>query len=321
MPLPEELRAAIARETTGVGGLALERAAAELSRDYRAESAPARLQTAQRLAYAAVRLPATFAAARAVLVELRARRPAGRVERLLDLGAGPGTLAWAAADVFPELGAVTCLERDAALAALGRRLAVDAPHPAVRGARWLEADLARASELPQGHDLVVASYVLGELGPAVTARLLESARAACSGALIVIEPGTPGGFERILRARDALLASGARLLAPCPHADACPLAGRDFCHFAARTERSAQHRRAKQAALGHEDEKFAYVAVSCDRSGSPASARIVRRPLARSGHVILDLCARDGPRRAVVGRRAGELYRRAREAAWGDAWD
>lgn len=321
MLLPDELRAAIARETAGVSGVALERATAELSRDYRAEAAPARLHTAQRLAYAAVRMPATFAAARAVLGAVRAQRPNSPVTRLLDLGAGPGTLAWAAADVFAELGAVTCLERDASLAALGQRLAVDAPHPAVRGARWIEADLAHTPALPQGHDLVVASYALGELAPTAAARLVEAARAVCAGALVLIEPGTPGGFERILRARAALLCAGARLIAPCPHADACPLAGRDFCHFAARTERSAQHRRAKNAALGHEDEKFAYVAVTCDGSGSPAAARIVRRPLARSGHVILDLCAAQGLRRTVVGRRAGATYRDARQAVWGDAWE
>lgn len=320
MELPSELRHAIARETEGLGALALERASAELTGGYRSEAAPARLTPAQRLAYAAVRLPATFAAVHAALVELRARRPQGRVERLLDVGAGPGTVAWAAACVFEELREVVCVERDPGLAALGQRLAAGAPQPALRAARWVEADLGREHGLPGQHDLVVASYVLGELGAPGAARLVDAARAA-GVVLLLIEPGTPGGFERILRARAALVASGARVLAPCPHGGACPLEGRDFCHFAARVPRSADHRRAKGGALNYEDEKFAYLAAACDGQGAAAPARIVRRPLARSGHVILDLCAPAGLRREVVSRRAGDAYRRARDAGWGDAWD
>jgi ribosomal protein RSM22 (predicted rRNA methylase) len=314
------LRAAVAREYAGLGGLALERASADLSRAYRSEAAPPRLSPEQRLAYAAVRLPATFAAVHAALCELRARRPQARVERVLDLGAGPGTAAWAAAAVFDELRAVTCLERDSGLAALGRRLASAAPHAALRDASWIEADLERAGD-PGRHDLVIASYVLGELSAPAVARLVDVARAASGGALVLVEPGTPGGFARVLQARARLLSAGARLLAPCPHEQACPLEGRDFCHFAARVSRSAEHRRAKGGALGYEDEKFAYVAVACDGQGSPAPARLVRRPLARGGHVVLDLCAHTGLRRETVGRRAGESYRRARRAEWGDAWE
>lgn len=323
MKLPDELRGAVERETSALGGEALARAAGELSRGYRAGAAAQRLSPAQLTAYAAVRLPATFAAASAVLRELRARRPGLRVHRLLDLGAGPGTVAWAAAELFPELRHVTCVERDAALGALGRRLAARASHAALRAADWIEDDLERLADTRGSHDLVLASYVIGELRPAGAARLLDLALAATEGALAVIEPGTPAGFERVLGARASLLASGAQLVAPCPHALACPMEGRDWCHFGARLERSAEHRRAKSAALGHEDEKFSYVAVAPAgvEAALPAAARIVRRPLPRGGHVILDLCTRGGLARSVVGKREGDIYRLARRADWGDAWE
>jgi ribosomal protein RSM22 (predicted rRNA methylase) len=324
MKLPDELRTAVETETAGWGGETLARAAGELSRGYREGAAAARLSPAQRAAYAAVRLPATYAAVSLVLGELRARCPSLRVRRLLDLGAGPGTVAWAAAEVFPELEHVTCVERDVALGALGRKLAAGARHPAVRSAAWREADLERLEpDALDRHDLVVASYVAGELHPAAAARLLDAAWASSEGALAWIEPGTTPGFARILRARAALLALGARLVAPCPRAGPCPMEGRDWCHFAARVERSAAHRRAKGAALGHEDEKLSYVvaATAAMTDAAPAAARIVRRPLQRSGHVILDLCAPEGLARTVIGKREREAYRRARRADWGGAWE
>lgn len=323
MKLPDELQAAVEAESAALGGTALSRAADELSRGYRREATAPRLSSAQRVAYAAVRMPATFAAATRALAEVRARRPQARVRRLLDLGAGPGTLAWAAAGLFPELEHVTCLERDAALIALGRKLAAHAHAPALRDAEWVEGDLERLGGASGRHDLVVASYVLGELRPAAAAHVVETALAATAGTLVLIEPGTPAGFARILDARASLLGAGARLVAPCPHERGCPMEGRDWCHFGARVERSADHRRAKGAALGHEDEKFSYLAVAPPDGDSvqPAPARVVRRPLARSGHVILDLCTADGLARAVVGRRAGDAFRRARRTDWGDAWD
>src|SRR5690606_27604170 len=100
------------------------------------------------------------------------------------------------------------------------------------------------------------------------------------------EPGTPAGYQRILAARDRLRQRGAALAAPCPHDAACPMAGRDWCHFAVRLDRSRLHRHLKGAALGWEDEKFSYVVAVPPGAPDPrrASARIVRRPRKETGH-------------------------------------
>lgn len=277
---------------------------------------------AERLAYLATRLPATFAAARVALSECH-QRLATPVHRVLDLGAGPGTVAWAAAAVFSELDDLTAVEGDPGWLPLARRLAAHSLSPALSQARWLEADLAAG--LPAGlaalaPDVIVAAYLLGELGARGAQRVVDQAWTLGAAALVLVEPGTPRGFETLLHARTSLLAQGAHVLAPCPHACACPLNAPDWCHFAARLERSSAHRQAKRATLGHEDEKFAYLVMARVPS-QPASARILRHPLQRGGHVILDLCTPDGARRQTVGRRAGALYRQARRAHWGDAWD
>ena len=98
------------------------------------------------------------------------------------------------------------------------------------------------------------------------------------------------------------------------------MTGADWCHFAARVERSALHRRLKGGALGHEDEKFTYVAVS-RVPVVPVPARVVRHPLRRPGHAALELCTPTGLVRRAVTKRERQAWRAARRARWGDAWD
>jgi ribosomal protein RSM22 (predicted rRNA methylase) len=94
----------------------------------------------------------------------------------------------------------------------------------------------------------------------------------------------------------------------------------DWCHFSARVERTAEHRRLKQAELGHEDEKFSYVAASRVQPDR-ATARIVRHPQRLRGHVKLQLCAEDGLRQETVTRSQKEKYRAVKRVDWGSRWD
>ncbi len=128
----------------------------------------------------------------------------------------------------------------------------------------------------------------------------------------------------MLRVRTALIAAGWTLLGPCPHEADCPLAQGDWCHFAARLERSAEHRRLKGAELSYEDEKSSWVAAAAPGVVDPPqagamSARILRHPLKRKGFVEFQVCRPDGTAgREVISKKAGERYRRARDAEWGD---
>ena len=79
--------------------------------------------------------------------------------------------------------------------------------------------------------------------------------------LIAVEPGNPAGWSRILQVRERLIALGAHIAAPCPHAFACPVVAPDWCH-SRRVARSRMHRRIKFADVPWEDEKFIYLAAS-----------------------------------------------------------
>ena len=135
----------------------------------------------------------------------------------------------------------------------------------------------------------------------------------------------------MLAARDTLLASGWRVVAPCPHGAACPLVGADWCHFAVRVNRSAVHRRAKGATLGHEDEKFSYVAVTRSAAepgpamlggvGGQPPSRVLRHPTRRTGLVRVRLCTPEGTAvDEIISKRQGDRYRAARDLSWGDTF-
>lgn len=323
MRLPAELLDAIQQETEKVDRRKLVQANAQLTAHYKAAdfSSPAVATEAHRAAYLAVRLPATYGAARRVFAEINVRAPQAGIATVLDLGAGPGTALFAAAEQFSQLRQATLIESDAGWITVGKRLAEQSESPVVQQAQWLKLDL-RSGLTCEKHDLVVISYTLGELPQAAAEAVLNKAWKCAGKFLVVIEPGTRRGFAAVNAARSALIANAAHLLAPCPHAGACPMAtAGDWCHFSQRIERTSQHRQLKGGDLGYEDEKFSYV-VAAKIAMPPAGARIVRHPGKHGGHVQLALCTPQGRiENRTVTRSSKEAYKRARKAEWGDVWN
>jgi ribosomal protein RSM22 (predicted rRNA methylase) len=319
MELPAALRAAVDRALEGVALADLSAAAARLSQRYRAELRDGRFHVdGDRAvqAYLATRLPATYAAVRACLEAVAERRPDFAPARLLDAGAGPGTALWAAAETWPRLSGATLLEGSAAFRDWGARLAGAALPPA----EWRAADLAKPLPDLSAHDLVILSYVLDELAPDRRGALVDGLWAATGDILLIVEPGTPAGWRRILDARDRLIASGAHVVAPCPHDRACPLAEPDWCHFSRRVARSRLHRQAKGGEVPWEDEKFAYVAVS-RHPAIPIAGRVIAPPRGAGSRIELRLCAPDGVTERTVTKRDGALLKTARRLRWGDVLD
>jgi ribosomal protein RSM22 (predicted rRNA methylase) len=296
----------IEERAEAVGFRAVKDAASAMSAAYRENRATRLPDPARTAAYLVTRMPATFAAAHAVLRELRERLGARPISSVLDIGAGAGAASLAARECFPEARTITMVERDAALAA--------AAHEWLPEAAIMREDVTRMATLPP-HDLAIAAYSLGEIAGPLAARLWQAARVA----LVVIEPGTPRGYALILKVREELLEAGACMAAPCPAATPCPLAAPDWCHFAARVERSSIHRRIKDAELGYEDEKFSYIAMAREPVNLPAS-RIIRRPRQHPGLIELETCAPAGVRTVRAPRRDREAFRAARKATWGGAW-
>ncbi|MEU5684605.1 rRNA methyltransferase [Streptomyces venezuelae] len=318
----ETLRAALAGLLDGLPPRQATQAVERLIANYRGRTptdAPILRDRADVVAYAAYRMPATFEAVRAALGALADAAPQGWAPGShVDVGGGTGAATWAVAATWAGERPVTVLDWAEPALALGRELAGAAPQ--LRDVQWQRSRIGAALAI-ESTDLVTVSYVLGELTEADRRSVVDAAAHAAEQAVVVIEPGTPDGYQRVIEARDRLIAAGYRVAAPCPHSAACPIEpGTDWCHFSARVSRSSLHRRVKGGSLAYEDEKFSYVAaVRFDPE--PAPTRIVRRPQIRKGQVLLDLCeAEEVLRRETVTKRHGLLYRAARDADWGDAW-
>ncbi|MDP9842859.1 small ribosomal subunit Rsm22 family protein [Streptosporangium lutulentum] len=315
--LPAELGHALAAMVARHREQDLARAAGRLTARYRQPiHEPALRSAVDVAAYAATRMPATYAAVTAALTQAAVCVPDFQPASQLDIGGGTGAAIWAATAVWPSLRHVTVVERDLAVIEFGRRLAASAVHPAVRNATWNRSEI-RVDLNTSPADLITLSYVLGELPPAVRDPVVGWL-AGQATTVAVIEPGTPDGHARVLAARDQLIGLGMRVAAPCPHSASCPLAGGDWCHFSARLPRTGLHRRLKSAELGFEDEKFSYV-IATFAPAIPPDSRVLRHPRTRKGLVTLTLCA-DGVREESVSKRHGDVYRAARNVEWGDPW-
>ena len=319
MQLAPELIQAIEKHIEPAAPSELARAAADLTLGYRAQArrTPPKLDSRDRAAYLVTRLPATFAVITRVLQEIKARVPGLKIETMLDLGAGPGTAMWAAAEMFPDLRSVVLIEQDSEWISLGRELATESRNDAIRSARWEQGSVV--DTVPSGtFDLVTMSYVLNELSASDEIASVRAAWGRTGKVLSIAEPGTPAGFENIREIRKELINVGAYIAAPCPHANECPMAGGNWCHFAERLPRSPIHRFAKRAELGYEDEKYSYVVFSRTPVLLP-EARVLRHPRKHSGHLELELCTPEGLKRETISRKQGDRYKQARKAEWGDA--
>lgn len=321
--LPEPLQAALGEVLQGQSRRGLAARAETISSQYRraAPSSRAVRDAQDALAYAMSRMPATYAALARVLGSISDHLPGFEPHGLADLGAGPGTASWAALATFPRIDSVVQVDHGSEFLALSAELARSGP-PALANAERIVADFAEP--LPGGRtfDLVIAAYALTEIEEARVLAVARRLWAQCSGVLLIVEPGRPREWARLMALRADLLAQGARMVAPCPHQGPCPLQAPDWCHFSVRLPRSRDHMALKGARLPYEDEKFSYLVLA--RPGlevRPARGRVIGPPIESKHGRELRVCAPEGVVASAFSKRDRERFRIAGRLQWGDAAD
>jgi ribosomal protein RSM22 (predicted rRNA methylase) len=317
--LPAALKDAVARAVEGLSRNEIARRSQKLSEHYRGGGTSAVIADPLDVAaYLLARMPATYAATRAALAETAARMPSFAPAQCLDVGAGPGTATWAAVETWPGIEAVRLVDNNPQVLAIARRLAAQAGHSALAKPQIVTRDMDTAALAAA--DLVIASYSLAEIAPGRLGPTVAALWETCAGLLVLVEPGTPEGFDRIRAARTTLLAQGANIVAPCPHQSICPIVAPDWCHFSQRLPRSRDHMLAKSASVPFEDEKYSYVAAARpDVAFDHYAARIVG-PVERSkAGLTLKLCEAGEIRLRVIASRDRDNFARHRRVEWGDA--
>ncbi len=317
--LPAELKTALDVRLRGFSRSDAADRAALISKTYRDGGGSGTIKSeTDALAYAVARMPATYAAVVASLNALCEIRPDFAPASLLDVGAGPGTASWAAAEAFPSLQDFKLLDANVALRTLALDLVRDSSR--LRDASYERGEARAALAKAETADLVIASYMIGEIGDAEQKALADLMWAKTRDTLLVVEPGTPAGYARIIALRERLIAAGAHVAAPCPHDGKCPLVAPDWCHFTQRLQRSRAHKQVKGVELPFEDEKFAYVALTRAPVARRAS-RVLAQPVVTKVEVSAKLCTPAGLAVTKTPRRAKADYARARRWRWGDAVD
>lgn len=320
MQLPNGLQLAAEELTAGNKQDKLKAIARTLSDRYQNQSGSGKSLLSGDLeaaVYANVRMPATFGAASRAMEYAAECCDTEDIVSLLDVGAGSGAATWAAVNVIDGIEQVTCLEREDAMRRIGEKLMKQSEDGILASAKWISGDLLSMDKSLKA-DMVVSSYVLNELAEDDRQKALRNLLNAAEKLLLIVEPGTPKGFEVIRQIRQQL-PEGVYIAAPCPNVGACPITGDDWCHFTVRVARSKLHKLLKDGDAPYEDEKFSYIALTrqpCD----PAKARVLRHPITEKGRITLELCTEHGKETKAVSKKDAALFKRARKAEHGSSF-
>lgn len=265
----------------------------------------------QAAVYAAVRMPATYAA---VYSALQASSDGESFSSMLDVGAGTGA-AFFAAHEATGVNNATLVEREKAMITVARSFC----QAGGLNANIIKSDAATFT--PDGkYDLVTISYALNEMSKEAREKLLDKLFAATNKLLLIVESGTPKAFALQKEIRSYLTDKGAALCAPCPQSAVCPLPDKDWCHFACRVERSRLHKFLKGGDSPFEDEKFTYSAFRTDGTLPTCKARVLRHPVTEKGKITLTVC--DGKTISPLTLKKGDDgYKAAKKLGAGDKLD
>lgn len=307
--LPSWLEQSLENMTTALSPLQLKEAYHALSKRYQQSPRQSGVKSKEEAqAYTYARLPATYAVAYEVLQKLP---DSFHPRSVVDFGSGPGTAAWAALELFDGLETIECVENDPWMLSMLAYFQEIKQAPLTIHRR----DFTSASGDIKG-DLAIFCYSLNELKSSQQQHLMENLENFTY--VVLIFPGTPSHFADLKELRSQLISMGWTIQAPCPHQLACPMEKDDWCHFSKRLPRLSSHRLIKDADLNFEDEKYSYLIVSKDSLVPHQQGRIIKRPLKRSGHVLLDICKKNGHLERVTVSKKDGLYKQIKKSDWGD---
>lgn len=274
------------------------------------------------LAYLALRCAATYAQISSCLLQVQELFPSWQPKSLLDIGCGPGTALWAAKTLWSRLEASTEIDADNNFLAVGRDIEQKANHGV--DVEWQQRDIKGGLENNRKtYDLVIIANLLNELSASEVQHLLDEAYAACRGIMIVIEPGTPYGFEVVQKTAQNM-STKAKLIAP--YISGSFVESKEYwIHFSQRFIRPPFLRRLRQhmrdselMASDFEEAKYSFVAFGSVPSTQAIWGRCIGPIKKQKGFLEVPILTQDQILQAKVLKRHKPQYNFAKELRPGE---
>ena len=236
------------------------------------------------------------------------------VNTVLDMGSGTGSTLWAL-DNYVKNAKVFAVEREKAMIKYSKILSGDLSS----NVTYIDEDvLSQAVKKLENVDMVVEAFMLNEMADSDRLKALEIMCDKTNKFLVLIEPGTPKSYERMMELRSFALEKGLNLILPCPHSEKCGLSD-DYCNFSVRVSRTKTSRQVKGGTLNYEDEKYFYLVFAKESLEKTYNSTVLRRPVYRKGCVDLKLCRQDSTIKSITITKSNkDNYKKAKDYSHGD---
>ncbi len=269
------------------------------------------------LAYCISRMPATFCAMTEALkhsIEML-NISNDSFESMLDVGSGTASATLAVLKSF-NIKNIKCIERENYMSNIAKDFFTS------NDISWYSEDVTKISTEDFKSDLVVSAYMVNELAENDLLRTVDFLWNNTKKMLLIVDPGTPDDYARMMAVRKHLIGKGAQIIAPCLTNMPCKLDKDDWCAFTTRVERNKLQKLVKDADAPYEDEKYTYLAFVRDDSlvsDSINGSRIIREPQITQNYIDLKLCQNDGTITSKkVTKSDKELFKKVKKSNNGD---
>ena len=277
------------------------------------------------IAYAIARMPATYSATSTACMhisEILNVHEEEKYKTLIDVGAGTGAATVALSEIF-DVKNITCLEREDVMMSLGKILLAESQNSIVKNAKWEKFDINEYKQTDEKRisaDVIITSYMLNEFKEDKVLEIVNKLWDMTEKLLIIVEPGTPRDYKRIMKIKEYLTQKGGKIIAPCTSCGKCGLPEDDWCNFSCRVERTKIQKDVKLGDVPYEDEKFIYLAASKDDFNIEEKniARIIRHPIIKTNIVEVKLCQNGNIINKIYTKKDKEMYKKMRKAKVGD---
>ena len=320
MQLPNLLEYAIEKETEKYNIKDLKESALNLSKRYmdKNRTGDTFLKTdLDVISYSVIRMPATYSAIKTCLEKIKELIDF-EINSLLDIGSGTGAAEWAALECF-DINDIVCLEREKTMRDLSKKYFSYSEE--FKNIKFIEADILNEN-LNISKDLCILSYMINELSEENRLKVIDKVLNCTNKVLLIVEPGTPEGFENVRKIRDYVFENGYEIIAPCTNFNGrCDITVGDWCASNVRVQRTKIHKYLKDADVGYEDEKFSYIAINMSKTKLNFNndlKRILRHPKIQNGRVEVKYCLQGEIKEEIITKKNKDEFKKIKKRNIGD---